>query len=260
MSAFYSSLLAYFLDIYPVLRVNCSQLVVCAMCPFPYLACIFDVYSTCRIGNRWNWEEWCLDIARFSMWSKYKSVSRWRTLVVDAILRVNRWNDDHVDDDLGCHRDTPSMECKDRVGSINKLWRSVGWWCRHWSVGSIEDSIAAAVMPTTDGKQGSKEGEYSGEGVMMMVLTPQDPTPIDQERDSHDTWCLLSWHEYVSEDVVFVERRLRWWMREMVTLLTLPLPSLISTFIHFPFVFLHSYWSVQQSHIHNSHSNSLGTP
>ena len=49
-----------------------------------------------------------------------------QTLVVDAILRVNRWNDDHVDDDLGCHRDTPSMECKDRVGSINKLWRSVG--------------------------------------------------------------------------------------------------------------------------------------
>ena len=37
MSAFYSSLLAYFLDIYPVLRVNCSQLVVCVMCPFPYL-------------------------------------------------------------------------------------------------------------------------------------------------------------------------------------------------------------------------------
>ena len=149
MSALYSSLLAYFLDIYPVLRVNCSQLVVCVTCLFPYLVCIFYVYSTCWIGYRWNWEEWCLDIARFSMWSKYKSVSRWRTLVVDAILRVNRWNDDHVDDDLGCHRDTPSMECKDRVGSINKLWRSVGGGCRQWPVGSIKDSHASYVMSCT---------------------------------------------------------------------------------------------------------------
>ena len=158
MSAFYSSMLAYFLDIYPVLRVNCSQLVVCVMCPFPYLACIFYVYSTCRIGNRWNWEEWCLDIARFSMWSKYKSVSRWRTLVVDAILRVNRWNDDHVDDDLGCHRDTLSMECLHPTWSICGIWRSVGWGCRHWLLGPIEDSIAAAVMSITDGMQWSKEG------------------------------------------------------------------------------------------------------
>ena len=30
------------------------------------------------------------------------------------------------------------------------------------------------------------EGEWSVEGVMMMSLTPQDPGPIDQERDSHD--------------------------------------------------------------------------
>ena len=95
---------------------------------------------------------------------------------------------------------------------------------------------------------------------MMMSLTPLDPRPIDQECGSIDTWCLLSWHEYVSEDGVFVERRLRWWMREMITLLTLPLPSLISTFIHFPFVFLYSYWRLQQSHIHSSHSNPLGTP
>ena len=109
-------------------------------------------------------------------------------------------------------------------------------------------------------KQGSKEREWSVEGVMMLSLTPQDPRPIDQERDSHDTWCLLSWHEYVSEDVVFVERRRRWWMREMITLLTLLLLSLISTFLHFPFVFPHSYWRVQQSHIHGSHSNPLGTP
>ena len=41
---------------------------------------------------------------------------------------------------------------------------------------------------------------------------------------------------------------------------TLPLPSLISTFIHFPFVFPYSYWRVQQSHIHISHSIPLGTP
>ena len=62
-------------------------------------------------------------------------------------------------------------------------------------------------MPTTDGEQGSKEREWSVEGVMMMSLTPQDPRPIDQDCDSHDPWYLLSWHEYVSEDVVFVERR-----------------------------------------------------
>ena len=94
----------------------------------------------------------------------------------------------------------------------------------------------------------------------MMSLTPQDPGPIDQKCGSHDAWCLLSWRECVSEDGVFVERRLRWWMREMITLLTLPLPSRISTIIHFPFVFLYSYSRVQQSHIHNSHSNPLGTP
>ena len=41
-------------------------------------------------------------------------------------------------------------------------------------------------MPTTDGEQGSKEREWSVEGVMMMSLTPQDPGPIDQERDSRD--------------------------------------------------------------------------
>ena len=93
-----------------------------------------------------------------------------------------------------------------------------------------------------------------------MSLTPQDPGPIDQECGSYDPWCLLSWREYVSEDGVFVERRLRWWMRETITLLTLPLPSLISTFIHFPFVFPYSYWRVQQPHIHNSRSNPLGTP
>ena len=95
---------------------------------------------------------------------------------------------------------------------------------------------------------------------MMMALTPQDPGPIDQKYGSYDPWCLLSWRECVSGDGVFVERRRRWWMREMITLLTLPLPSLISTFIHFPFVFLYSYWRVQQSHIHSSHSIPLGTP
>ena len=116
----------------------------------------YSIEYTFRIGDYRR--EWCLDIAQFSMGSKYKLVSRWRALVVEAILKVIRWNDDHVDDDLGCHRDTPSMECKDRVGSINKLWRSVGRWCRHWSVGSIEDSIAAAVMSITDGMQWSKEG------------------------------------------------------------------------------------------------------
>ena len=94
----------------------------------------------------------------------------------------------------------------------------------------------------------------------MMVLTPQDPGPIDQKYGSYDPWCLLSWRECVSEDGVFVERRLRWWMREMITLLTLPLPSLISTFIHFLFVFPYSCWRVQQSHIHSSHSIPLGTP
>ena len=146
MSALYSSLLAYFLGIYPVLHINCSQLVVCVMCPFPYLACIFDVYSTCRIGNRWNWEECCLDIARFSMGSKYRSVSRWRTLVVDAILRVIRWNEDHSDDDPGCHRDTPSMEYVYLVWGISKLWRNVGWWCRHWSLGSIDGSIPVMMI------------------------------------------------------------------------------------------------------------------
>ena len=93
-----------------------------------------------------------------------------------------------------------------------------------------------------------------------MSLTPLDPRPIDQDRDSHDAWCLLSWREYVSGDGVFVERRLRWWMREMITLLTLPLPSLNSTFTHFPFVFPYSYWRVQQPHVHNSHSNPFGTP
>ena len=260
MSALYSSLLAYFLGIYPVLHINCSQLVVCVTCLFPYLVCIFYVYSTCWIGYRWNWEECCMDIARFSMGSKYRSVSRWRTLVVDAILRVIRWNEDHSDDDPGCHRDTPSMEYVYLVWGISKLWRNVGWWCRHWPLGPIEDSIAAAVMPITDGMQGSKEGEWSVEGVMMMSLTPLDPRPIDQECDSHDAWCLLNWHKCVSEDVVFVERRLRWWMREMITPLTLPLPSLISTFTHFPFVFPYSYWRVQQPHVHNSHSNPLGTP
>ena len=30
------------------------------------------------------------------------------------------------------------------------------------------------------------KGEWSLEGVMMMSLTPLDPRPIDQERDSHD--------------------------------------------------------------------------
>ena len=95
---------------------------------------------------------------------------------------------------------------------------------------------------------------------MMMSLTPLDPRPIDQECGSIDTWCLLSWRECVSGDGVFVERRRRWWIREMITLLTLSLPSLISTFIHFPFVFPYSYWRVQQSHIHSSHSNPLGTP
>ena len=93
-----------------------------------------------------------------------------------------------------------------------------------------------------------------------MSFTPRDPRPIDRKCDSHDAWCLLSWRECVSEDSVFVERRRRWWIREMITLLTLPLPSLISTFIHFLFVFPYSYWRVQQSHIHSSHSNPLGTP
>lgn len=194
------------------------------------------------------------------MGSKYKSASIWRTLVVEAILRVIRWNDDHVDDDLGYHRDVPSMEFMYPARSICRIWRSVGWWCRHWPLGSIKDSIAAAVMSITDGKQWSKEGEWSVESVMMMSLTPLDPRPIDQECGSHDAWCLLSWYEYVSEDGMFVERRLRWWMREMITLLTLPLPSLNSTFTHFPFVFPYSYWSVQQSCIHSSHSNPLGTP
>ena len=229
------------------------------------LSCLYSTFilehdRVWEIRMWWNWEEWCLDIARFSMGSKHKLVSRWRILVVEAILRVNRWNGDHVDDDLGCHRDIPSMECACPAWSISKLWRSVGRWCRHWPLGSIEDSITVAVMPTTDGEQGSKEREWSVEGVMMMSLTPQDPRPIDQECDSHDPWYLLSWHEYVSEDGVFVKGRLRWWMREMITLLTLSLPSLIWTFLHFPFVFLYSYWRVQQPHVHNSHSNPLGTP
>ena len=94
----------------------------------------------------------------------------------------------------------------------------------------------------------------------MMALTPPYPSRIDQECDTHDAWCLLSWCEYVSEEDVFVERRWRWWMREMITLLTLLLPSLLSTLIHFPFVFLYSYPRVQQSHIHKSHSNPLDTP
>ena len=143
---------------------------------------------------------------------------------------------------------------------ITKLWRSVGGGCRHWPLGPIEVSSAVAVVSTIKGEHWSKEGDWSVEGVMMMSLTPQDPGPIDQECDSHDPWCLPSWHEYVSEDGVFVERRRRWWMREMITSLTPPLPSLISTFIHFPFVFPYSYWRVQPSHIHNSHSNPLGTP
>ena len=194
------------------------------------------------------------------MRSKHKLVSRWRTLVVEAILKVIRWNENHSKDDLGCHRDALSVECLHPTWSVCGIWRSVGGGCPHWPLGSIEDSITVAVMPTTDGEQGSKEREWSVEGVMMMSLTPQDPRPIDQDCDSHDPWYLLSWHEYVSEDVVFVERRRGWWMREMITLLTLPLPSLISTFIHFPFVFPYSYWRLQQSHIHSSHNNPLGTP
>ena len=143
---------------------------------------------------------------------------------------------------------------------ITKLWRSVGGGCRHWPLGSIEGYVVVSVVATITGEHWSMEEEWSLEGVMMMSLTPQDPTSIDQDRDSRDAWCLLNWHKCVSEDGVFVERRLRWWMREMITLLTLPLPSLISTFIHFPFVFLYSYWRLQQSHIHSSHSNPLGTP
>ena len=205
-------------------------------------------------------KQYHLDIAHFSMGSKHKSVSRWRTLVVDAILRVIRWSEDHSDDDHGCHLDTPSMGCVYPAQGMSYLRRSVGGCCRHWPLGSIEDSSAIVVMSIIGGRQWSMKGEWSLEGVMMMSLTPRDPRPIDQERDSHDTWCLLSWHECVSGDGVFVERRRRWWMREMITLLTLPLPSLISTFIHFPFVFLYSYWRVQQPHVHNSHSNPLGTP
>ena len=194
------------------------------------------------------------------MGSKYKSISRWRALVVEAVLRVIRWSEDHSDDDLGCHRDALSVECLHPTWSICGIWWSVGGCCRHWPLGSIKDSSATVVMSFICGRQWYMEGEWSVEGVMMMSLTPQDRGPIDQERDSHDAWCLLSWCEYVSEDGVFVERRLRWWMREMITLLTLPLPSLISTFIHFLFVFPYSYWRVQQSHIHSSHSNPFGTP
>ena len=152
------------------------------------------------------------------------------------------------------------MECLHPTWSICRIWRSVGGGCRHWPLGPIEVSSAVAVVSTIKEEHWSKEGDWSVEGVMMMALTPQDPGPINQECDSHDAWCLLSWCEYVSEDGVFVERRRRWWMREMVTLLTLPLPSLISTFLHFPFVFLYSYWRVLQSHIHSSHNNPLGTP
>ena len=172
MSAFYSSLLAYFLDIYPVLLINCSQFAVYVMCPFPYLVCTFDVYSTYRISNRWNWEEWCLDIARFSMGSKYKSISRWRALVVDAILRVIRWSEDHSDDVLGCHRDTLSMECLHPTWSICGIWRSVGWWCRHWSLGSIEGSVVVTVVAIIEEEYWSKDEEWSVEGVMMMSRTP----------------------------------------------------------------------------------------
>ena len=207
-----------------------------------------------KLGRVW------LDNARFSMGSKYKSISRWRALVVEAVLRVIRWSEDHSDDDLGCHRDALSVECLHPTWSICGIWWSVGGCCRHWPLGSIKDSSATVVMSFICGRQWYMEGEWSVEGVMMMSLTPQDRGPIDQERDSHDAWCLLSCHEYVSEDGVFVERRLRWWMREMITLLTPPLPSLISTFIHFLFVFPYSYWRAQQSHIHNSHSNPLGTP
>lgn len=194
------------------------------------------------------------------MGSKHKLASRWRTLVVEAILRVIRWSEYHSDDDLGCHRNAPSVECLYPTWNVCGIWRRVGWWCRHWPLWPIEDSNTADVMSITYGEHWCKEGGWLVEGVMMMALTPQDPRPIDQECGSHHPWCLPSWHEYVSEDGVFVERRLRWWMREMITLLTLPLPSLISTFIHFPFVFPYSYRRVQQSHIHSSHSNPLGTP
>lgn len=116
----------------------------------------YSIEYTFRIG--YYRREWCLDIAHFSMGSKYKLVSRWRALAVEPILKVIRWNDDHVDDDLGCHRDTLSMECLHPTWSICGIWRSVGWGCRHWFLGPIEDSIAAAVMSITDGMQWSKEG------------------------------------------------------------------------------------------------------
>ena len=102
---------------------------------------------------------------------------------------------------------------------ITNLWRSVGGGCRHWPLGSIEGYVVVSVVATITGEHWSMEEEWLLEGVMMMSLTPQDPGPIDQECDSHDPWCLPSWHEYVSEDGVFVERRRRWWMREMITLL-----------------------------------------
>ena len=79
----------------------------------------------------------------------------------------------------------PSMKHKQALKKCRMMMSSL-------TLRSIEDSITVAVMPTTDGEQGSKEREWSVEGVMMMSLTPQDPRPIDQECDSHDPWYLLS--------------------------------------------------------------------